>query len=163
MLERTITRFIKTGRLTVIQPDNSVVLAGQPESNRCLNVVVRLRKWITPIKLSLWPDLYLGEAYVEGSLVLEQGSIWDLLSLCALNQPWQDQAEPAQPRALIGGHLISALVGLLVVKLCGPASWAAALPVGLAMVAMHVTVRFSCIAWSLEACGQVKACFGNTA
>src|ERR1700747_1224607 len=49
------------------------------------------------------------------------------------------QAEPAQPRALIGGHLISTLVGLLVVKLCGPAPWAAALAVGLAMVAMHLT------------------------
>ena len=29
-------------------------------------------------------------------------------------------AEPAQPRALIGGHLISALVGLAVLKLTGP-------------------------------------------
>ena len=29
------------------------------------------------------------------------------------------QAEPAQPRALIGGHLISTLVGLLAVKLLG--------------------------------------------
>src|ERR1700747_1942198 len=45
------------------------------------------------------------------------------------------QAEPAQPRALIGGHLISTLVGLLIVHLCGPAPWAAALAVGLAMVA----------------------------
>jgi len=31
------------------------------------------------------------------------------------------KAEPAQPRALLGGHLVSTLVGLLVVKLCGPA------------------------------------------
>jgi CBS-domain-containing membrane protein len=52
------------------------------------------------------------------------------------------KAEPAQPRALIGGHLISTLVGLLVVKLCGPAPWAAALAVGLAMVAMHLTATF---------------------
>jgi CBS-domain-containing membrane protein len=52
------------------------------------------------------------------------------------------KAEPAQPRALIGGHLISTLVGLLVVKLCGPAAWAAALAVGLAMVAMHLTATF---------------------
>ncbi len=49
------------------------------------------------------------------------------------------KAEPAQPRALVGGHLVSALVGLLVVKLCGPAPWAAAVAVGLAMVAMHLT------------------------
>jgi CBS-domain-containing membrane protein len=52
------------------------------------------------------------------------------------------KAEPAQPRALIGGHLVSTLVGLLIVKLCGPAPWAAALAVGLAMVAMHITGTF---------------------
>ncbi len=52
------------------------------------------------------------------------------------------EAAPAQPRALIGGHLVSTLVGLLVVKLCGPAPWAAALAVGLAMVAMHLTGTF---------------------
>ena len=51
-------------------------------------------------------------------------------------------AEPAQPRALIGGHLVSTLVGLLVVKLCVPASWAASVAVGLAMVAMHLTGTF---------------------
>ena len=50
--------------------------------------------------------------------------------------------EPAQPRALIGGHLVSTLVGLVLVKLCGPAPWAAALAVGLAMVAMHLTGTF---------------------
>ncbi|HEV2623585.1 MAG TPA: HPP family protein [Xanthobacteraceae bacterium] len=51
-------------------------------------------------------------------------------------------AAPAQPRALIGGHLISTLVGLVLLKLCGPAPWAAALAVGLAMVAMHLTGTF---------------------
>jgi CBS-domain-containing membrane protein len=52
------------------------------------------------------------------------------------------KAGPAQPRALIGGHLLSTLVGLLVVKMCGPAPWAAAAAVGLAMVAMHLTRTF---------------------
>jgi CBS-domain-containing membrane protein len=52
------------------------------------------------------------------------------------------KAGPAQPRALVGGHLVSTLVGLLVVKLCGPAPWAAAVAVGLAMVAMHLTGTF---------------------
>jgi CBS-domain-containing membrane protein len=52
------------------------------------------------------------------------------------------KAEPAQPRALIGGHLISTLVGLLVVKITGPAAWAAAIAVGLAMIAMHLTSTF---------------------
>jgi CBS-domain-containing membrane protein len=52
------------------------------------------------------------------------------------------QAEAAQPRALIGGHLVSTIVGLLVVKMLGPAPWAAALGVGLAMIAMHGTGSF---------------------
>jgi len=34
------------------------------------------------------------------------------------------QAEPAQPRALIGGHLVSTFVGVLIVKLFGPGPWA---------------------------------------
>ncbi|WP_456636158.1 HPP family protein [Bradyrhizobium sp. USDA 10063] len=52
------------------------------------------------------------------------------------------KAEPAQHRAPVGGHLVSTVVGLLVVKLCGPAPWAAAVAVGLAMVAMHLTYTF---------------------
>jgi len=52
------------------------------------------------------------------------------------------EAAPAQPRALIGGHLVATLVGLAVVKLAGPAPWAAALAVGLAMAAMHATGTF---------------------
>jgi CBS-domain-containing membrane protein len=51
-------------------------------------------------------------------------------------------AEPAQPRALVGGHLISALVGLLTLSVTGPSPWAAALAVGLAMVVMHATRTF---------------------
>jgi CBS-domain-containing membrane protein len=52
------------------------------------------------------------------------------------------KAGPAQPRALIGGHLVSTFVGVLIVKLFGPGPWAAALAVGLAMVAMHLTETF---------------------
>lgn len=49
---------------------------------------------------------------------------------------------PAQPRALIGGHLLSALVGLLVLQVTGPQPWAAATAVGLAIVVMHATRTF---------------------
>jgi CBS-domain-containing membrane protein len=52
------------------------------------------------------------------------------------------EAEPAQPRALVGGHLISAVVGLLVVKLAGPSSLSAAIAVGIAIAAMHLSGTF---------------------
>jgi CBS-domain-containing membrane protein len=50
--------------------------------------------------------------------------------------------EPAQPRALIGGHLVATVVGLTVLKLTGPQAWAAAAAVGLSILAMYVTGTF---------------------
>lgn len=52
------------------------------------------------------------------------------------------EAEPAQPRALIGGHVVSALVGFAVLKLAGPHAWAAAVAVGLSILAMYLTGTF---------------------
>jgi CBS-domain-containing membrane protein len=51
-------------------------------------------------------------------------------------------AEPAQPRALLGGHLVSTAVGLLTLSVTGASPWAAAFAVGLAMAAMHATRTF---------------------
>jgi CBS-domain-containing membrane protein len=52
------------------------------------------------------------------------------------------EVEAAQPRALIGGHLLSTFIGLVMLKLAGPEPWAAALAVGIAMAAMHATRTF---------------------
>lgn len=51
-------------------------------------------------------------------------------------------AQPARPRALVGGHVLSAIVGVLAVKIAGPQPWAAALAVGVAMLAMLLTDSF---------------------
>jgi CBS-domain-containing membrane protein len=51
-------------------------------------------------------------------------------------------AEAAQPRALIGGHVVSTLIGLAILKLAGPHGWAAAIAVGLAILAMDLTGTF---------------------
>jgi CBS-domain-containing membrane protein len=51
-------------------------------------------------------------------------------------------AEPAQPRCLIGGHVVATLVGLVVLKLTGPHVWSAAAAVGLAVLAMVLTGTF---------------------
>jgi CBS-domain-containing membrane protein len=52
------------------------------------------------------------------------------------------EIEPAQPRALIGGHIVATLVGLVVLWVTGPHAWAAAVAVGLAVLAMYVTGTF---------------------
>src|SRR3982074_3509806 len=46
------------------------------------------------------------------------------------------EAEPAQPRALIGGHVVATLVGLAMLQLTGPHAWAAAVAVGLAILGL---------------------------
>ena len=51
------------------------------------------------------------------------------------------EAEPAQPRALIGGHIVATLVGLAMLWLTGPHAWAAA-AVGVAVLAMYLTGTF---------------------
>ncbi len=48
-------------------------------------------------------------------------------------------AAPARARALVGGHILSSLCGLLVVTLAGPGPWSAALAVGLATLLMLAT------------------------
>lgn len=45
----------------------------------------------------------------------------------------------AQPRSIIGGHVVSTLVGLLILCTLGSSWWAGALAVGLALVVMQQT------------------------
>jgi CBS-domain-containing membrane protein len=52
------------------------------------------------------------------------------------------EAKPAQPRALVGGHIISTIIFLIVVKIFGPDPWAAAVAVGLSMIAMQLSDTF---------------------
>lgn len=48
-------------------------------------------------------------------------------------------AQPARPRALIGGHLVASLAGYAVLVLLGNSSLAIALAVGLSAFLMHLT------------------------
>lgn len=49
------------------------------------------------------------------------------------------EAEPAQPRALVGGHLVSCAIGFLILWGVGSSPALAALGVGAALVAMRAT------------------------
>jgi cyclopropane-fatty-acyl-phospholipid synthase len=93
MLERKLSRLIRTGRLTVtgLRREPVVLGAASPESAD-LDVVVRVKDRWTACRVAAWPDLYFGEAYMDGSLVVERGTLWDLLELCGRNlagRPWR--------------------------------------------------------------------------
>ena len=52
------------------------------------------------------------------------------------------EAEPAQPRALIGRHILATLAGHFLLRVTGPYAWAAAAAVGLAIPACMSPDRF---------------------
>jgi CBS-domain-containing membrane protein len=76
------------------------------------------------VSSSTFTDYPLGSIPFATSIVL------------VISQPY---ARPAQPRALIGGHLLSACVGVLVLAITGPGAVAASLAVGLAVLMMVLT------------------------
>lgn len=92
----------------------------------------------------LWAWRGLGAALAVGSLELASDLGETPVSLIpfvtsiavVLGMP---EAPPAQPRALIGGHLISSLVGFAVLWIVGPSQLAAAVAVGLSLIAMRAT------------------------
>jgi cyclopropane-fatty-acyl-phospholipid synthase len=86
MLRKTLRRLIKFGRLTVIRPDGTELqFGGVQAAEPWPDVAVRLTGALTSWKLALYPDLYFGELYMDGALILERGTLWDLLELLGRN------------------------------------------------------------------------------
>ena len=74
---------IRTGRLTVIDAAGRVHPFGPGESGP--DVSVRLHDPLLPMRILLRPSLALGEAYMDGTITIEQGTLRDLLHLCTSN------------------------------------------------------------------------------
>ena len=109
MLDRKLARLIKTGRLTILGLRRDPVVLGSllPEAPH-LDVVVRVKDRLTAAKIALRPDPYFGEAYMDGSLVLERGTLWDLLDLCGRNltgSEWHHIPNPLKRFARALAHL----------------------------------------------------------
>jgi cyclopropane-fatty-acyl-phospholipid synthase len=84
MLNGVLRRLIRRGRLTVIYADGSRRSFGNQDHSEP-DIVVRLTTRTAPWLIALHPDRYLGEAYMDGQLVIEQGDLWGLLDLCGRN------------------------------------------------------------------------------
>jgi cyclopropane-fatty-acyl-phospholipid synthase len=84
MLNHFLGKFVQRGRLTITHADGSRHSFGHASPD-FPDVAVRFTNAGVPWKLALWPDFYLGETYMRGELIVEQGSLWDLLDLCGRN------------------------------------------------------------------------------
>lgn len=82
MLLTTLQRLIRVGQLTLIDAQGTTHVFGRPPGPE---VTIRLADRRLLWKLALLPDPTLGEAVMDGRLTVEQGSIYDLVDLCAAN------------------------------------------------------------------------------
>jgi cyclopropane-fatty-acyl-phospholipid synthase len=73
---------IQTGRLTIIDADGCRHVMGGSDSP---SATIRLHDRSLHHRLALNPYLHIGEAYMEGTLTIEQGSLYDFVNVCAVN------------------------------------------------------------------------------
>ena len=82
MLNRVLENMITNGSLTVTGPDGSERSFGDGAEPR---VAVALKHPGTARRIALDPTLTLGECYMNGELVMEKGTVYDLLDLIYKN------------------------------------------------------------------------------
>jgi cyclopropane-fatty-acyl-phospholipid synthase len=82
MLERYLGRVIRDGALSVRLPDGRVLTFGNGAGDP-VRVAIASRRWL--LRIGANPALGLGEAYTEGGLVLEQGTLPELIELIGRN------------------------------------------------------------------------------
>ncbi len=83
LLARFLTRLIRSGRLTVIDANGRTYIFGPEDGQPAATMRVHDRSLHT--KLALNPRLYLGEAYMDGTLTIEEGSLRDYLEIVVMN------------------------------------------------------------------------------
>jgi cyclopropane-fatty-acyl-phospholipid synthase len=82
-LGRLLKQLIRTGSLTVVLPSGEPLHAGDRKAAGAVRI--RLRNNRTAWRLALYPGLGLGEAWMDGDVILEKGSLWNLLDLVGRN------------------------------------------------------------------------------
>ena len=86
---------IRDGGLTLVGPDGRCSSIGDEPSL----LVVRITEPAVPRRILLNPDIALGEAYMNGHLVVEGGDIYDFLELCFANLGWSSGSPIRRIRA----------------------------------------------------------------
>jgi cyclopropane-fatty-acyl-phospholipid synthase len=84
LLQSLLRRIIRKGRLTVLAPDGRTYNFGDGSPS----VTIRITEWAAVGRMAFNPDLAFGEAYMDGTLVVEAGEIYDFLDLCCENLGW---------------------------------------------------------------------------
>ena len=82
ILSKMLERLVRVGELVVVDAAGKThTFSGAPGPRAAIRFTDRRTEW----QVLLRPDPALGEAFMDGRLILEQGNLYDLLDLCTLN------------------------------------------------------------------------------
>src|SRR5690242_4980784 len=87
LFDALLRRLIRKGRLTVVDVGGRRYTYGDPAAGT-RPVAIRFTDRWTPFRAALNPALALGEAYMDGRMIVEDGDIRDFLDLIGLNIHW---------------------------------------------------------------------------
>jgi len=82
-LARFLNKFFKTDGFVLIDANLNKYIIGSPEKNNPITLKLLDKK--LHYKLLFFPDLYLGEAYADGTIKIENGDLTDFLNLALKN------------------------------------------------------------------------------
>ena len=100
LLGRFLKHFVTSGSLGIVDADDKFHRFGPGDQP---DIIVRLRDRSLYWKLALYPQFYLGEAYMDGTLEIRHGSVAELLELCGRNlATFRHKRHGALMRGLIG-------------------------------------------------------------
>ena len=99
ILTRLLSGIIRHGTLTIHYADGAVETMGSPSADFA-DVVIRFTDNATPRSIVANPALGAGEGFMDGRLVMEQGTIWDLLMLVSGNSPLESDKVLEAPGTL---------------------------------------------------------------
>lgn len=83
LLTNFFGRLVTAGRLTLIDPWGHIHRFGQADGP---HVTVRVRTAAALYRILLRPHFYVGEAYMDGALSIEEGGLRELLHMCSSDQ-----------------------------------------------------------------------------
>jgi len=101
MFDRLLARGIRQGSITLVDPAGRRQTFGEGEPRVTLRIVDRATDWA----MAFNPWLKVGEAYMDGKLVIEEGSLYDLIDIGMANT--NDIQSERWQRAIAAFHTVA--------------------------------------------------------
>ena len=77
-----LNKVFKVGGFILVDANSKEYLIGQPDKN---SIKLKILNKNLHYKLLFHPDLYFGEAYTDGEILIENGTLTDFLDLALMN------------------------------------------------------------------------------